>query len=128
MPNMTQYLGWNTDGDLENWYDDALRSDSIGFIIGHRGTSVTLYRDSAFLTAQSMLVVPISTAYAQKIGVDSGEAAGQQLLIVTLRTVDIKRQDRFSYNATPSGRLNYEVERVEKLYNGMYQAIASEIQ
>ena len=129
MASLTAYLNYNANGDTESWLEQALRSDTVAFMIGHRGQSVTLVRGTNTLTAQSMLVAPIASGtYSQRLGQDSGEAAKQQLMLVCMPTANIARADRFSYSATPSGRLNYTVDRVERLYNGMLQAIATEVQ
>jgi hypothetical protein len=125
MADFGVWLGWNTAADLAEWLGQADRADSISLMVGMRGTSVTLARGASTIAAQSMLIVPAgSETQSSETGRDSGTAAREQVLIVGTDALNIRRGDRLSYKATPAGRLNYEVIRVEKLHTGMVQAFA----
>lgn len=128
MPDFGTYLGWNPGGDLEEWYRQFERADSVAFMIGHRGVSLTIVRGDTTLTAQSVILAPAgrdTTARARKS--ESGSGAVEQLLVVGQPDLDIKRGDLFKYPSTVA-RLNYRVARVERTLHGMVQAYAEETQ
>lgn len=128
MPDFGTWIGWHSTGDFEEWYREADRSDSIAFMIGHRGASLTLVRAGSAQAAQSCLLVPAGrNNEASETLPQSGTAAREQLLIVGPPDMNIKRGDQFKYPSTLS-RLNYEVVRVEKVLYGMVQAFAEEVQ
>ena len=128
MPDFGTFLGWNPTGDLEEWYRQFDRADSVAFLIGHRGVSLTLVRGATTQAVQTALLVPAGrNNEASESAVDTGGAAHEQLLIVGAPDMDIARGDRFKYPATVE-RLNYEVVRVEKVLEGMIQAFAEEVQ
>lgn len=128
MPDFGTYIGWNPSGDLEEWYRQFERADSVAFMTGHRGVSISLVRGATDLDAQTVILAPAgrdTTASAKKS--ESGSGAYEQLLIVGQPDLDIKRGDLFKYPAA-LGRLNYKVVRVEKTLHGMTQAYAEETQ
>jgi hypothetical protein len=128
MPDFGTWLGWNELGNLEAWYRQFDRADSVTFMIQHRGVNLTLARGTSTLAAQTALLVPAGrNNEASESAVDTGIAAHEQLLIVGLPTMDIQRGDRFK-NPASLTRLNYEVVRVEKALYGMIQAFAEEVQ
>lgn len=128
MPDFGTWIGWHSTGDFEEWYRELDRSDSVAFMIGHRGISITLDRAGTPVSAQTLLLAPAGkNTTASEISSDTGVAAKEQLLLVGLPTADIKRQDRFKYPSS-AGRLNYEVVRVERSIPGMIQAFAEEMQ
>jgi len=128
MPDFGTYLGWNPSGDLEEWYRQSERADSVAFMIGHRGVSLAIVRGDETLDAQSVILAPAgrdTTASERKS--ESGSGAYEQLLIVGQPDLDIKRGDLFKYPSTVA-RLNYKVVRVERTLHGMVQAYAEETQ
>lgn len=128
MPDFGTWLGWHEAGDFEEWYRELDRSDSIGFMIGHRGVSITLVRNGVKQTAQSALLVPAGrNTDASEVKAESGVSAIEQLLLVGQSDFNVERGDKFKYPSTMT-RLNYEVVRVEKTLVGMVQAYAEEIQ
>lgn len=125
MTDLGTWLGWNTGADLAEWLGQSDRADSIALMVGMRGTSVALTRGGSTIAAQSMLIVPAGAeTQSSEVGQAAGTGAREQVLIVGTDTLNIRRGDRLSYKATPTGRLNYEVVRVEKLHTGMVQAFA----
>ena len=128
MPDFGTWIGWHPTGDLEEWYRQFDRADSVAFIIGHRGISLTLIRVGSTIAAQTFMLAPAGrNNNTSEVAADSGIAAKEQLLLVGLPTADIKRGDRFMYPAS-AGRLNYEVVRVERAVYGMLQSFAEEVQ
>lgn len=126
MPNFGTFIGWHEDGDLEAWYRQFNRADSVRFMMGHRGVELTLARGASNLAVQTALI-SLATRTTETTGQDGSKAAKVQLLIVGDDQLDIQRGDRFKYPTTMT-RLNYQVERVEHLAVGMTQAFAEEIQ
>lgn len=127
-PALNTYMGWTTDGDLEEWQSQHERADGIGFIIGKNAVSVELDRNGTLLDAQTFMITGVASLDSGSVGSDSGNAAREQLMVLCPADADIRRSDRFSYNAYPSGRLNYKIARVEKAFNGMIQAFAEVMQ
>jgi len=128
MPDFSAYLDWNEAGDLETWYRGAQRSAGVAFMIGHRGASVVLTRGTnTKLDAQNVLVVPATYGTSQ-LKADTGQSDQQSVVIIAMPDADIENGDRFSWNATPSGRLNYTVKHVDRSLTGMIQATTEEIQ
>lgn len=128
MPDFGTWLGWNPTGDLEEWYRQFDRADTVAFIIGHRGISLTLIRPGSTIPAQTFILAPAGRNNdSSENASDSGIAAKEQLLLVGLPDADLQRGDRFMY-PTSAGRLNYEVIRVERAVHGMVQGFAEEVQ
>lgn len=128
MPDFGTWIGWHPTGDLEAWYRQFDRADSVDFMIGHRGVSITLVRGSTPQAAQTVLLVPAGrNNESTETAVETGVAAHEQLLIVGNDSLNIQRGDRFKY-PTSLSRLNYEVVRVENVLEGMIQAFAEEVQ
>lgn len=125
MPDFGAFIGWHNTGTIEDWLSSYDRADGLALMLGHRGTSVVLVRGAAAQTAQTLLVVPVgqsTTANTQRS--DSGAAADETLVVIGTDSANIQRRDRFSYRAIPTGRLNYEITRVERALHGMVQAFA----
>lgn len=128
MPDFGTWIGWHPTGDLEEWYRQFDRADSVAFIIGHRGINLTMIRAGATVAAQTFILAPAGRNNdSSENASDSGVAAKEQLLLVGLPDADLKRGDRFMYPAS-AGRLNYEVIRVEHAVLGMVQGFAEEMQ
>jgi hypothetical protein len=122
---MSAWLGWSTSADAAEWLAQADRTDNIALLVGLRGASVVLVRGATALAAQNMIIVPAAaSSTSSEAGKDSGTAAREQVLLVGESSLNVRRGDRFSYGAIPTGRLNYEVLRVERLHTGMIQAFA----
>lgn len=129
MPDFGRYIDWQATGDLEEWYREFDRADSVAFMLGHRGVELTLVRGSQTLDAQTLLLTPMSaTTFGVETKAQSGVGArNNQFLLVGQTDADIQRGDMFMYPST-EGRLNYKVIRVEKELVGMLQAVAEEVQ
>lgn len=125
MTDLGTWLGWNTSADVALWLAQAERDDSIAQLVMLRGVSVVMTRGTGTVTAQRMLIVPAAaSSTSSETGRDTGTAAREQVLLVGVGALDVRRGDRLSYGAIPAGRLNYEVVRVERLHTGMIQAFA----
>jgi len=125
MPDFGAWLNWQPTGDVEAWLTDFDRADNIMALCSQRGASVVFVREGVAQTAQTLLVVPGSMLSSPgNIASEVGRSASENVLIVGPDTAIILKRDRFSYRATPTGRLNFEVTFVEKLHNGMIQAAA----
>lgn len=103
---------------------DALqtRGQGVEFIIERNAVSIVLDRNNTKLSAQTVMITGIAASSEQ--GSLSGAAAQAQVMVLCKADADIQRNDRFSYNATPTGRLNYRVQRVEPAFSGMKQTFA----
>jgi hypothetical protein len=128
MPDFGAFIGWHDDGDLEEWYRQFERADSVAFMIGHRGVSLVLVRGNTTLEAQTALIAPAgqNTQASERRG-EAVIATMEQLVIIGLPGMDIKRGDLFRHPGE-TGRLNWRVVRVEKAVHGMVQAYAEETQ
>ena len=128
MPDLSKFLNWDND-QADQWLTGQARSAGISFMIGHRGMSVVLYRNNVAQAAQTMVVAPYGQGTTtQEQRSDAGTSGRDELLIVGLSTLDIRRGDEFSHNA-PGGVLrNYRVTYVEKSFTGMVQARAEKVQ
>lgn len=126
MPDMADWLNWVDAGNTETWQDGQNRGAGIGFMLGHRGVSVTLYRQSVALTAQTVIVAPFGRAGVTTIlQSEAGKAGQEELMILGPSTLNIQINDEFAYNT--SGRRNYKVSWVDKSFTGMVQARATVI-
>lgn len=100
------------------------RGQGVEFIIDRNAVSIVLDRNNTKLAAQTVMITGIAASSEQTA--ESGTAAHAQVMVLCKDDADIQRGDRFSYNATPSTRLNYKVERVEPSFAGMKQCFATE--
>lgn len=122
MPDMTKWLGWNDGQQPDKWLEGADRGAGVGFMLGHRGAEVTLYRNNTALDPQVMIVAPYGQATTvQENRSEAGASARDELLIVGRLDLNIRRGDEFMYNST---RRNYKVTRVNQAFVGMVQAWA----
>jgi len=126
MPNLNTYLDWDATGDTEDWLSQFSRDP--GFMIGHRGVSVVLYRDGVAQTAQDFLIAPLGQASAtQEANTEVGQGSRDELLVLGFADADIRKGDEFRYQATGTRR-NYRVTYVEKAVHNQTQSRAEQIQ
>lgn len=102
------------------------RGQGVEFIIDRNAVSIVLDRNNAQLPAQTVMITGI--AAASEKGSESGIAAVAQVMVLFKSDGNVRRHDRFSYNAYPANRLNYEIIRVEPAFVGMIQTFAEELQ
>lgn len=121
-PTLSTWLDWHSTANLEDWQQQATRASGVNFIIDKNAVSITLDRNGAAQTAQTVMITGVASA--SEIGSDSGTAAVAQVMVLFKVGGNVQRHDRFTYNAVPTGRLNYEITRVEKAFNGSIQAFA----
>ena len=126
MPDLNTFLGWNETGDMEEWYREQERTPA--FMIGHRGVDLVLVRNDVALPAQKVLLVPKASANASEKQNDTALAAMDALIVIGSDSLDIERNDRFSFRPALANRLNYRIAYVEKTLEGMIQARAETIQ
>lgn len=126
MPNLNTYLDWHATGNAEDWLTQFTR-DPL-FMIGHRGTSITLYRGGVAQTAQDFLVVPLGQATTtQRASSETAQGSRDELLVLGASDADIRKGDEFSHNALGTAR-NYRVAWVERTLHGSIQARAELLQ
>lgn len=110
----------------------ATRAAAAWAMILRNASEITVQRGtSTTLDAQT---VRIEANAASEIGSpERGKAATRSILVFgvtghnSVTDTDLKRDDRFSYKATPTGRLNYRIISVDKTQIGQIQATAEEI-
>lgn len=125
MPDFGAFIGWYNTGTIEDWVNSFDRADGLALMLGHRGASIVLVRNGTAQAAQTLIVVPVGqTTTANMQSTSAGIAAEESLIVIGADSANIQRRDRFSYKATPTGRLNYEITRIEKTFTGMVQAFA----
>jgi hypothetical protein len=123
MPTIANWLNWVDAGNTEAWQDGENRGAGVGFMLGHRGVSITLYRQSVAQAAQTVIVAPFGRGgVTSAVQSDAGTAGEEELLILGSVTLDIQINDEFAYNT--AGRRNYKVSWVDKSFTGMKQARA----
>lgn len=100
--------------------------------IQRNSSTIVIQRGTA--TTVATQVVRIESERANEVTGESGKAAKRNILVFGIvghsstADTDIQRDDRFSFQATPAGRLNYRVIHVDKTQIGEIQATAEEIQ
>lgn len=126
MPDLSAYIGWHDDGAVEDWTAQFARDP--GFMIGHRGVSVVLYRAGVAQTAQDFLIAPLGqTAQTRDANTPVGQGSRDELLVLGMADADIQKGDEFHYQAVGTRR-NYRVVWVEKAAFNSTQARAEQIQ
>lgn len=123
MSALTDLLAGSSAGLLDTM---QTRGQGVEFIIDRNAVSIVLDRSGSTLSAQTVMITGIAAASEQ--GSESGIAAQAQVMVLFKSTGDVRRHDRFSYNAYPANRLNYEIIRVEAAFAGMIQCFAEESQ
>lgn len=126
MPDLSTYLDWHDTGNAEDWLT-AFTRDPL-FMIGHRGTSIVLYRGSTAQTAQDFLIVPFGQATStNKVNSDAAQGGRDELLVLGASDANIRKGDTFSHHALSTSR-NYRVTWVERTLHGQVQARAELVQ
>lgn len=121
-PTLSTWLDWHSTANLEDWQQQVSHSSGVNFIVDKNAVSLVLDRGGVAQTAQSVMITGVATA--SETGSDTGTAAVAQVMVLFKSTGNVQRHDRFTLNAVPTGRLNYEITRVEKAFNGSIQAFA----
>jgi hypothetical protein len=125
-PTLSNWMDWHSTANLEDWQQQYARAGGVNFIIDKNAVSIVLDRNGVQQSAQTVMITGVAAASEQ--GSESGTTATAQLMVLFKSTGDVRRGDRFTWNAVPSGRLNYEIVRVEKAFAGMIQAFAEQVQ
>lgn len=108
----------------------ATRSASVYAWILQNASSIVIDREGVLLPAQT---VRIESGSANEVAAEPGKAAKRKITVFgvvghpTVADTDMRRGDRFSYNATPTGRLNYRIIHVDLTQIGQSQSEAEEI-
>lgn len=131
MSVIDRYLGWDDGSGIEGWLDDANRAGGVAFMIGHRGTSVTLKRGATTLAAQTVLLVPASGARSSTPEPQSASGVGGNDFVFligtrghpTLADLNVQRGDLFAHNS-----IRYRVTYVDKTMPGKCEARAEAAQ
>lgn len=110
----------------------ATRAASTWAWILLNASEITIQRGTS--TTVAAQTVRIEANAASEIGSpERGKAATRSILVFgvtghnSVDDTDLLRDDRFSYNATPTGRLNYRIISIDKTQIGQIQATAEEI-
>lgn len=107
------------------------RAASVYAWILRNASSIIIDREGATLTAQT---VRIESGGASEVAAEPGKAAKRSITVFgivghpTVADTDVRRGDRFSFNAIPVGRLNYRVVNVDLTQIGQKQVEVEEIQ
>ena len=131
MSVIDRYLGWNDEGGIEGWLDDANRAGGVAFMIGHRGISVVLTRGATALAAQTVLLVPASGSRSTTPETKSGSGIGgtDNVYLIgtrghpTIADFNVARGDLFSHQGT-----RFRITYVDKTMNGKTEARGESIQ
>lgn len=104
----------------------ATRAASTWVWISQNPSEITVSRGNTTLDAQTVRIE--SQIDVSEPASESGKAAKRMITLFgvvghpSIADTDLRRGDRFSYSATPTGRLNYEVIHVDKTQIGQIQA------
>lgn len=112
------------------------RAAGVWVWINQHAVSLVVNRGGTAQTAQTVRIEG-----SKSVGGGASDRRGDVSLVVKRQVVvfgirghnsiadtDLRRGDRFSYNANPTGRLNYEIIHVDSNQLGQIQATAEEIQ
>ena len=95
----------------------ATRAGSVWVWINQHASSLQVDRSGSLQAAQT---VRVEGSGANEVGSETGRAAKRRVIVFgvqghsSIADTDLRRGDRFSYNASPAGRLNYEIIHVDK--------------
>jgi len=109
--------------DFSNWDITQERGEGVGFLLEHRGVSVTLRRGSSNLAAQTVLIVPTNSP-RERGAAEQGQSAAQEYIVIGESDLNIQRGDTFSYLPVNAGQRNFEVNSVDRTLPGQVQARA----
>jgi hypothetical protein len=120
---MDSWLATNHDGTIPT---PASRASSVWVWILRNASSIVVQRGTATTLAAQTVRIESLTSVNEPAN-ESGRAAGRRITVFgvvghpTVTDTNLLRDDRFSYNATPAGRLNYKVIHVDKTQIGQVQ-------